>query len=88
VTTSSVTVSDFGSNPAKGHPAGVVAVGQYILNSVTTAARRSADRRRLAMLPRRYLDDAGITLGELDSALPGMEPSFPRNAQNILTRSV
>jgi hypothetical protein len=42
----------------------------------------------LAALPRRYLEDAGIAFSDVDAALPGMEPSFPRNARNILTRGV
>ena len=46
-------------------------MGQHILNLVGEAARRAADRSRFASLPRRYLDDVGMTPGELDAALSG-----------------
>jgi hypothetical protein len=88
MTPSSTFVPQIGSTAGKGNFAGVLALGQHILNLLAAAARRPAESHRLAALPRRYLDDAGIALSDLDAALPGMEPSFPRNAQNILTRCV
>ena len=42
---------------------------QYLLNIVTEAATRAAERSRYAALPRRYLDDVGMTIAERDAAL-------------------
>lgn len=56
----------------------VAARGQYILNLVGEAARRAADRSRFAALSRRYLDDAGLTPGELYAALRGAGALDPR----------
>jgi hypothetical protein len=88
MTTSSTFVPHFGSAAGKSNLAAVLAKGQHILNLLAAVPRRRGEDRRLAALPRRYLDDAGIALSDLDAALPGMEPSFPRNARSILTRSV
>ena len=88
MTASSTFVPHFGPTAGKSHVAGVWAKGQHILNLCGTPARRLAENRRLAALPRRYLEDAGIALSDVHAALPGMEPSFPRNARNILTRGV
>ena len=80
--------SEFGSKGGTGNLVAVRAVGQHILTLIATVARRVEDRRRVAALPRRYLDDAGIVFSERDAGLPGMDPFFPRNAANILTRNV
>jgi hypothetical protein len=88
MTTSSTFVPHFGSAAGKSNLAAVLGKGQHILNFLAGASRRWAEDRRLAALSRRYLDDAGIARSDLDAALPGMEPSFPRNARSILTRSV
>ena len=88
MTTSSAFVPQIGSTAGKSNFSGVMARGQHILNLLAAAARRPAESHRLAALPRRYLDDAGIALSDLDAALPGMEPSFPRNARRILARTV
>ena len=42
--------------------------GQYILNSITEAAQRAADRERFAALPQYLRDDVGMTFEELDAA--------------------
>jgi hypothetical protein len=42
---------------------------QYLLNIVAEAATRAAERSRYAALPRRYLDDVGMTIAERDAAL-------------------
>ena len=86
MTTSSTFLPHFGPSTGKSHVAVLWAVGQHILNLCGAPARRFAENQRLAALPRRYLDDAGIALSDLDAALPGMEPSFPRNARNLLER--
>jgi len=83
-----MTAAEFGFKPRSGASVSLLAVSQYILNFAAATARRAADRRRLVGLPRRYLDDAGITPADFDAALPGMHPSFPHNAQSILSRSV
>jgi hypothetical protein len=83
-----MTAAEFGFKSKSRDSLSVFSVGQYILNFVAAAALRAADRRRLAALPRRYLDDAGLTLADLDAALPGMHPSFPRNAERILSHTV
>ena len=44
--------------------------------------------RRFAALPRRYLDDVGMTFADLDAALPGMDASDPRNSPSTLAHSV
>ena len=88
MTNSSTFVPHFGSAAGKSNLAAILGKGQHILNLLAAASRRWGEDRRLAALPRRYLDDAGIVRSNLDAALPGMEPSFPRNAQNILTRCV
>ena len=66
----------------------MTAPGQYILTRVADAARRAADRSRFAALPRRYLDDVGMTFADLDAALPGMDASDPRNSLCTLAHSV
>ena len=86
MTTSSTFAPHFGPTVGKSHVAVVWAVGQHILNLLAAAPRRLGENRRLAALPRRYLDDAGIALSDIDAALPGMEPFFPRNARNVLER--
>jgi hypothetical protein len=88
MTTSSTFAPHFGPTAGKSNVAAVWVVGQHILNLLTAAPRRLVENRRLAALPRRYLDDAGIALSDLDAALPGMDPFFPRNARNILERYV
>lgn len=42
---------------------------QHLLNIVAEAATRASERSRYAALPRRYLDDVGITIAERDAAL-------------------
>lgn len=42
---------------------------QYLLNTVIEAATRAAERSRYAALPRRYLDDVGMTIAERDAAI-------------------
>ena len=42
---------------------------QHLLNIVAEAATRAAERSRYAALPRRYLDDVGMTIAERDAAL-------------------
>ena len=66
----------------------LAAAGQHILNLIGEAARRAADRGRYAALPRRYLDDVGMTRAELDAALPISEVADLRNAPVTLTHSV
>ncbi len=44
-------------------------VCQYLLNIVAEAATRASERSRYAALPRRYLDDVGMTIAERDAAL-------------------
>jgi hypothetical protein len=88
MTTSPMTAAEFGFKPRHGGSASLSAVGQHILNFLATPARSAAERHRLAGLPRRYLDDAGMTRADLDVALPGMHPWFPRNAEGILSRSI
>ena len=88
MTASSVSTPKFGSDDRNGAPAPGLTVGQYILNLVATAARRAADRRRLAALSRHGLEDVGLTLADLDPALPGRDPYDPRNAPHVLAQWV
>ena len=66
----------------------LTAAGQHILNLIGEAARRAADRSRFAALSRRYLDDVGMTPGELDAALLGAGDIDPRIAPSALAHSV
>jgi len=75
-------------NPDRSNVASVLSVGQHILNHIAAAARRAADRSRIAGLPRRYLDDVGMTFADLDRALPGMDVHDPRNAPSALAHAV
>ena len=61
---------------------------QQILNSLAASARRAADHSRLQGLSRRYLDDAGVTPGELDAALDHFGFIGRREPTTILTHSV
>jgi len=49
-----------------------------ILNQLRERAEAAIDRSRLAALPRRYLDDVGMTVGERAAILgyeePGLDP--------------
>jgi len=45
----------------------VGAACKQILNLLVEAATRSAERSRFAALPRRYLDDVGMTIAERDA---------------------
>ena len=76
------------TNPGNNNFRSVAAMGQHILNLVGEAARRAVDRSRFAALPRRYLDDVGMTPGELDAALPGAGEVDPRIAPSALAHSV
>jgi hypothetical protein len=42
---------------------------QHLLNLVAEAATRASERSRYAALPRRYLEDVGMTIAERDAAL-------------------
>jgi hypothetical protein len=45
----------------------VGAVCKQILNGLVEMAHRSEERSRFALLPRRYLDDVGMTIAERDA---------------------
>jgi hypothetical protein len=51
-----------------------VAFGKWILNSLSAVSAAAVDRSRFAALPRRYLDDVGMTVGERTAALRYEEP--------------
>jgi hypothetical protein len=63
--------ADFGISPA-------VRFAKRILNQLAERAEAAVDRSRLAALPRRYLDDVGMTLGERAAIVgyeePGLDP--------------
>ena len=44
-------------------------VCKQILNNLAEQAHRSAERSRFGQLPRRYLDDVGMTIAERDAQL-------------------
>ena len=54
------------SNP--GLFSNAVTLGQLLLNLVTEAAGRAADRSRFAGMPARYLDDVGMTRADIEAA--------------------
>jgi hypothetical protein len=47
-----------------------------ILNQLAARAEAAVDRSRLAALPRRYLDDVGMTVGERAAILGYEEPAL------------
>jgi len=61
--------ADFGLSAA----AGLV---KRILNQLAERAEAAVDRSRLAGLPRRYLDDAGMTIGDRAAILGYEEPAL------------
>ena len=76
------------NNPGNSNFRSFAAAGKLILNLIGEAARRAADNSRFAALSRRYLDDAGMTPGELGAALPGLGGLDPRNTPSALAHSV
>lgn len=50
-------------------PSSGLRIGKQILNAIAERAAMAADRSRFAVLPERYLDDAGLTAGERAAAL-------------------
>ncbi len=64
----------FGPSPGPRRFRALTSVGQHILNSLTAAAQRAADRSRFAGLPRRYLDDVDMTPAERELQIPHVEP--------------
>ena len=63
--------ADFGISPT-------LTFVKRILNQLAERAEAAADRSRLAALPRRYLDDVGMTVGERAEIVgyeePGLDP--------------
>jgi hypothetical protein len=53
-----------------------VGLVKKILNRLAERAEAAIDRSRLAALPRRYLDDVGMTVGERAAMLGYEEPSL------------
>ena len=60
--------ADFGVSPS-------VRFVKRILNQLGERADAAVDRSRLAALPRRYLDDVGMTVGERAAILRYEEPT-------------
>ena len=56
--------------------AAVLAIGKRILNGLSEVSAAASDRSRFAALPRRYLDDVDMTVGERVAALHYEEPVF------------
>ena len=65
--------------------AAIVPTSKWILNGLRELAATAADRSRFASLPRRYLDDVGITVAERAATLRYEEPAFGA-WQAIVTR--
>jgi hypothetical protein len=61
--------ADFGVSSAIGFV-------KQILNQLAERSEAAVDRSRLAALPRRYLDDVGMTVGERAAILGYEEPSL------------
>jgi hypothetical protein len=53
-----------------------VGLVKRILNELAKRADAAADRSRLAALPRRYLDDVGMTVADRAAILGYEEPAF------------
>ena len=51
---------------------GLGRLGQHILNYIDTSGARAAERRGLAALDLRELDDCGMTLADVDVGLPDL----------------
>jgi len=73
------------SNP--GLFSNAVTLGQLLLNLVTEAAGRAADRSRFAGMPARYLDDVGMTRADMEAATERLEIANLRAARAALTNS-
>ena len=60
--------------PRPGHSAafGLGRLGQHILNYIDFSGARAAERRGLAALDLRELDDCGLTLADVDVGLPDL----------------
>jgi len=65
-----------------------VTLGQFLLNLVSDAAARAADRSRLASLPDRYLDDVGMTRADIEAAVRAVGAADPRATPAALTNSL
>ena len=65
-----------------------VTLGQLLLNLVTEAAQRSADRSRLANLADRYLDDVGMTRADIEAATDRIGAADLRATPVALTNSI
>jgi hypothetical protein len=74
--------------PATSGLASVVKFGQHFLTLIGDAGRRADDQRRFAALPRRYLDDAGLTPADFPVSLRGLDAIAPRHAAIALIHSV
>jgi hypothetical protein len=68
--------------------ASLVTLGQHFLTRIGESARRADDQRRFAALPRRYLDDAGMTPSDFRLSLRGLDAIAPRHAAIALIHSV
>jgi hypothetical protein len=88
MTTFRMTAPSASTKPGNKNFGSLATTGQYILNLVGEAARRAADRSRLAALTRRHLDDVDMTPGQLNAALPGGGEVDPRIAPSALAHSV
>ncbi len=62
--------------------------GQHFLTLIGDAGRRAEDQRRFAALPRRYLDDAGMTPADFPVSLRGLDAIAPRHVAIALIHSV
>ncbi len=78
MTTSSLTARGHWSKSGDHKSPSVVRFGQHILNAMAVAARRAADLDALAMLPQRYLDDAGISLADFGVSRTVVDPAYLR----------
>jgi hypothetical protein len=54
----------------------VIGLVKRILNQFAERAEAAVDRSRLAALPRRYLDDVGMTVGERAAIVGYEEPAL------------
>lgn len=70
-----------GSDRGNGKFRSIVDAGQSVLNMLASSARRAADYSHFQGLSRRYLDDAGLTPGQLDAAVASV---FSRS-QSMMT---
>ncbi len=76
------------NSPRISAPSSWMAAGQHILNHLGEWSQRASERRRMALLPHSYLDDAGMVPAQFSSDLPGGEGPFVQYGARHFAHSI